>query len=98
MFNYTWPPDSLASLYAAATLHAESVLARLCAPESRLAFLCVVDVDWLAWLLYPVVVTFVLPIVIVVFLYASALVLQLYALRRYYRDTFLHAPANAAAF
>jgi len=46
------------------------------------------DLRWLTWLLYPIVVTFVLPFVIVIFLYASAFVLQLYALRRHFFEAY----------
>lgn len=43
---------------------------------------------WLAWIFYPLVVTFLLPVVIVLFIYASALFLQLYRLRHHFLDVY----------
>jgi uncharacterized integral membrane protein len=38
-------------------------------------------IEWLAWVFYPLIITFLLPTFIVLFLYASSLFLQLYRLR-----------------
>lgn len=44
-----------------------------------------IDVDftlWLSWLLMPLLVTFLLPLVIVILLYVTALILYVYKLHR----------------
>jgi hypothetical protein len=45
-------------------------------------------VQWLIYIFYPLVITFLLPAAIVVFLYASSLFLQLYRLRRHFSDVY----------
>lgn len=45
-------------------------------------------IEWLAWVFYPLVITFILPVAIVVLLYASALFLQLYKLRHLIRQAY----------
>ena len=48
-----------------------------------------VDIQWLIYVLYPVVITFILPALIFLFLYASQLFLQLYRLRQHF-SSMLH--------
>ena len=45
-------------------------------------------VQWLIYIFYPLVITFLLPAAIVIFLYASALFLQLYRLRSHFNDAY----------
>lgn len=51
------------------------------------------DVDyltWVLWLLYPVIISFLLPLFILVFLYASALFLQIFHYRERLRAAYQH--------
>ena len=51
------------------------------------------DVDyltWVLWLLYPVIISFLLPLFILVFLYASALFLQIFHYRERLRAAYRH--------
>jgi len=48
-----------------------------------------VDIQWLIYVFYPVVITLILPALIFLFLYASQLFLQLYRLRRHF-SSMLH--------
>ena len=43
-------------------------------------------VSWLGWVFYPLVVTFILPLTILLLVYASALFLHLYRLRQPLKD------------
>jgi hypothetical protein len=45
-------------------------------------------VQWLIYISYPLVITFLLPAAILIFIYASALFLQLYRLRRHFSDVY----------
>lgn len=45
--------------------------------------------QWLAWLFYPLVITFVLPICLLLLLYASAMFLHVYRLRHLLRSAAL---------
>ncbi len=45
-------------------------------------------IHWVLWVFYPLILSFILPICILVFLYASALFLQLYRLRQHLRDAY----------
>ena len=42
--------------------------------------------QWLAWVFYPLILTIIIPIFIVLFLYASAIFLYLYGLRHFLRQ------------
>ena len=58
--------------------------------------------SYLLWLLYPLVVTFVLPVLIMLFVYASALFLHVYRLRHFvvphaYNQDFWKAGRNFLA-
>ncbi|XP_013382530.1 transmembrane protein 68 [Lingula anatina] len=49
------------------------------------------DIDylrWLAWLWYPIIISFLLPLMIIAFLYASALFLHIYRLRHQLKDAY----------
>ena len=43
--------------------------------------------EWLAWVLYPLVITFILPIVIFILVYASSVFLHLYRIRHILKDS-----------
>lgn len=45
---------------------------------------------WVLWVVYPIIITFLLPLVILVFLYASALFLHIYRYRRRLREAYQH--------
>ena len=47
---------------------------------------------WLAWVFWPLVITFVLPVVLLLLVYASALFLQIYRLRHHIRDAYAMQP------
>ncbi|ELU04707.1 hypothetical protein CAPTEDRAFT_173647 [Capitella teleta] len=51
---------------------------------------------WLAWVFWPLVITFVLPAVLIIFVYASALFLQVYRLRHHIRDAYAMEPWEGA--
>ena len=44
--------------------------------------------NWLLWVFYPLVLTFLLPFIIFLFLYASALFLHMYRLRHLLQDAY----------
>ena len=49
-------------------------------------YLDIAYLEWLAWLFWPLLVTFILPFSMVLFIYASAFFLHLYRLRHTLRD------------
>lgn len=49
------------------------------------------DIDywkWVLWVIYPIVISFLLPIMLLVFLYASVLFLHIYGYRHNLRDAY----------
>lgn len=71
------------ALYEQSAIHLESTFNYLYQNYFDIYYM-----KWLVWVLYPLILTFLLPAVIVIFLYASALFLQLYRLRKYFLDVY----------
>ena len=42
--------------------------------------------NWLVWVFYPLILTFMLPVIIMIFLYLSSIFLHLYRLRHFLRE------------
>ena len=59
-------------------------------------FVDIFYLQWVAWMIYPIILTFLLPAVIVVFLYISVLILQLYRLRSHFFEAYRMDFSNAA--
>lgn len=51
---------------------------------------------WLAWVFWPLVITFVLPSVLLLLVYGSALFLQVYRLRHHIKDAYAMDPWTGA--